>query len=197
MHSTRFSRPFEVSCHHQVLPQQPHRTAQLQSAPSVHNALEYCCKHATVTLLAATLVTGTQAPALALDGGSLRAVLRAPAEFYRSRQQSNGGAIFLRPIATSRSHLISAQASLTQGGPSAYAEALDNIRLAAMDCVVFDFEGSQRSGKHDLTTASSNQQEYKLGDPCKLRLVVKNATTLTKDASVVEEARLQMNQIIR
>ena len=72
--------------------------------------------------------------------------------------------------------------------------ALGSIRDASMECVVFDFDGS---GKQELTTATSTQQEYKLGDPCKLRLVVKNATTLTKDQELVASTEAKMQQIIR
>jgi len=118
--------------------------------------------------------------------GPLRAILRAPADFYRSRQQSNGGSIFLGPIQLSRQHLEAALNSLDgPEGSAAYAAALKSLRSASMQCA-----------GPEITTASSEGQEYKLGDPCKLRLVVKNATILTRDAALVSGARQQVTEII-
>lgn len=48
-----------------------------------------------------------------------------------------------------------------------------------------------------LSTAGSSTQEGKLGDPCALRLVVKNATTLVEDRALVQATENQMQGIIR
>ena len=117
-------------------------------------------------------------------GNPLRALVRAPAEFYRSRQQQNGGAFFLGPIQLSRQKIQSALDALE--GPEPYSDALTHLRAASLQCY-----------NTEITTAATEDQEYKLGDPCKLRLVVKNATTLTKDAALVAAAESEVKGIVR
>jgi len=145
----------------------------------------------------ASFVLATPLSAVA-DAGEhvdlLRTALRAPAEFYRSRQQINGGAMILGPIQASRQHLEVARESLKR---QEYGEALASTRAASMDCVVFNFGEDNRAGRRDLSTASSAEQEYKLGDPCKLRLVVKNATTLTRDPELIAGVKYQLQTVIR
>lgn len=151
-------------------------------------------------VLLAGLVVASPGPALAADAATdaninpLRSALKGAAQFYRSRQQANGGALLLGPIQLSRQRLETAAAAL-ENTSQEFSSALDAVRAASLDCVVFGDIAT--SGKQDLTTAFSANQEYKLGDPCKLRLVVKNATTLTKDENLVADTEAKMQQIIR
>jgi len=161
------------------------------------------CAQTAATLLAG-LAVSSPGPALAANvdaSGSSANPLRAVADFYRSRQQANGGSFFLGPIHLSRQRLESAATALQVSNSASepaeieiekYATAHQALRAASLDCIVFDFEGKQ-----DLTTAASSQQEYKLGDPCKLRLIMKNATTLTKNESLVAETEAKMQLFIR
>ena len=159
-----------------------------------------CARTAALLLSGLALSSSISPAALAADtdpaATSSNNPLRAVAEFYRNRQQANGGSLFLGPIQLSRQRLENAATAL-QGGSSdsvteKYSEALKAVRGASLDCIVFNFEGKQ-----DLTTASSSEQEYKFGDPCKLRLVVKNATTLTRDKNLVADTEAKMQLIIR
>lgn len=102
--------------------------------------------------------------------------------------------MILGPIQASRQHLEVARESLKL---QEYGEALAATRAASMDCVVFNFGEDNRAGRQDLSTASSAEQEYKLGDPCKLRLVVKNATTLTRDPELIAGVKYQLQTVIR
>ena len=121
----------------------------------------------------------------------LRSLLRGTADFYRSRQQANGGQLLLGPIQLSRQRLVAAAAAAEN---KTFVPAIESLRGASLDCIVWDFEGSKNQ---DLSTASSRTQEFKLGDPCKFRLVVKNATTLTRDAELVEATELKLQLILR
>lgn len=102
--------------------------------------------------------------------------------------------MILGPVQASRRHLEAAQESL---GREQYGQALAATRAASMECIVFDFGDDNRAGRQDLSTASSAEQEYKLGDPCKLRLVVKNATTLTRNPELVADVKYQLQTVIR
>lgn len=159
------------------------------------------CAQAAAVLLAGLVVSSPISPAFAADTNAPSSgnPLRAVAEFYRNRQQANGGSLFLGPIQLSRQRLENAATALQgsdiaseQEATEKYSTALQAVRGASLDCIVFDFEGKQ-----DLTTAASSEQEYKFGDPCKLRLVVKNATTLTRDKTLVAETEAKMHLIIR
>jgi hypothetical protein len=153
------------------------------------------CAH-TVAALLAGLAVSSPGPALA---AGIDNPFRAVADFYRTRQQANGGSFFLGPIKLSRQRLESAATALQgsnsaseQAGTENYTTALESLRAASLDCIVFNFEGKQ-----DLTTAASSEQEYKFGDPCKLRLIMKNATTLTKDEKLVAATEAKMHLFIR
>lgn len=159
------------------------------------------CGQIAASLLAG-LAVSSPGPALAAnidDTGSSANPFRAVANFYRTRQQANGGSFFLGPIQLSRQRLETAATALespdsasVQAEIENYTAALESLRAASLDCIVFDFEGKQ-----DLTTAASIGQEYKFGDPCKLRLIVKNATTLTKNEKLVAETEAKMQLFIR
>lgn len=158
--------------------------------------LESLASRSAAVLLAGSLLLGAPGPALAADGDAggnpLRSLLRGPAEFYRGRQQANGGGLLLGPLRVSQARLEAAAAALDAADVPA---ALTAVRAASMDCIVFDADAADT--KQELTTAGSSSKEYKMGDPCKLRLVVKNATTLTRDAALVADADAQMQAILR
>lgn len=152
----------------------------------LHDAASRC----TPLLLAGLVSLSTPSlAALAAEdsssSGSGTGVLRGFAQFYRSRQQSNGGQLFLGPIQLSRQRLEAALGALrSKESEDVYDAALTSLRSASMQC-------------HGPDLTSATFQEYKLGDPCKLRLVVKNATTLTKDAALVTEAETLVSKIVR
>ncbi len=151
-------------------------------------------------VLIAGLALTSPSPALAADTATATATANSPnpfravAEFYKTRQQANGGAFFLGPVQLSRQRLESAAAAVQGTEQEKYTTALEAVRTASLDCIVFDFDFE---GKKDLTTAPSSEQEYKFGDTCKYRLIVKNATTLTKDKDLVAETEAKMQLFIR
>jgi hypothetical protein len=159
------------------------------------------CTQTAAVLLAGLALSSSAGPALAANASpaadtptSSPNPFRAVAAFYKSRQQANGGAFFLGPIQLSKIRLENAVAALQSSEEMTvenYATAMESVRAASLDCIVLDFEGKQ-----DLTTAPSSEQEYKFGDPCKLRLIVKNATTLTKDKKLVAETEAKMQSFI-
>ncbi len=140
-------------------------------------------------VLAGLAMTTTPSPALAAGSNPFNAV----ATFYRERQQANGP-IFLGPIQLSRQRLETAAAALQGTEGEKYTTAMASVRAASLDCIVV---GDDFEKKQDLTTASSTAAEYKFGDPCKLRLITKNATALTKDKKLVAETEAKMVAFIR
>ena len=79
---------------------------QLQRAKAAANAEGPSTRREALWALAAAASLLAPLPAsAAADGSPLRAVLRAPYEFYRSRQQQNDGAKILAPIRASRQKL--------------------------------------------------------------------------------------------
>ena len=159
-------------------------------------------KHAATLLLTASL--SLSLPAIATATATATAddppqpppssnPIRSFANWYRQNQQKNGGTFLLGPIELSRQRLLTAADAVKLNDAPA---ALAAVRLASMDCVVFDFDKQGGGFKNDMTTASSSSQEYKLGDPCVYRLVYKNATTLTRDSTLVAVTQSNMHRII-
>lgn len=173
---------------------------QLQRAKAAANPEGPSTRREALWALAAAASLLAPLPAsAAADGSALRAVLRAPYEFYRSRQQQNDGAKILAPIRASRQKLQECLATLGGSpGSSTYAAALDSLRSASMNCYDFDVFAA---GSFEATSSLLQQKlrfaDVRIADPCTYRLIYKNATTLTQSAELVGAAGAQLDEVIR
>ena len=98
---------------------------------------------------------------------------RSVASFMKSRQLSNGATLLLKPLRTQNEQLKAAlEESMMEARDVDYQEVLRRIRAASMRCIV-PSDGFE--GRRSLTTAvdlfGRGNLEYRLGDPCVLRMV--------------------------
>jgi hypothetical protein len=106
------------------------------------------------------------------------AALSGPAEFWRSRQRANGGTKLLAPIRVAQRRLADVAASLDAAGGAptreAVTDALQALRASSLNCYVFEALPDDSFE----TRTSLATQSLGLADPCTLRLVLKNVTSL-------------------
>jgi hypothetical protein len=113
-------------------------------------------------------------------------------QFQQERQRSNGGQYLLGPLQVQKASL---EAAIIAAEAEDYPGALQATRDAGLHCIPSKFEG-----KSSLSTAVSfgnSALEYRLGDPCVLRLVLKNASRLSGDETVKMEAHERMQHLLR
>ncbi|KAK9820402.1 hypothetical protein WJX72_009982 [[Myrmecia] bisecta] len=131
---------------------------------------------------------------------ALGKVLKAPAEFLKSRQRADGGIKLLAPIRSSRMRLQEAEAALRKQNiyepdPEIYKEMLSTIRSASLNC--YTFEALDNDSIE--TRASILQRQLKIGDACTFRLIHKNVTNLltaSQDA-LKQETTTELDNVIR
>jgi|APGre2960657404_1045060.scaffolds.fasta_scaffold83863_2 hypothetical protein len=116
------------------------------------------------------------------------AALSGPAEFWRSRQRANGGTKLLAPIRVAQRRLGEVAAALDAAGAEPTREAvtgaLQGLRAASLNCYIFEALPDDTFE----TRTSLATQAFGIADPCTLRLVLKNVTSLEGPAVKAQAA---------
>ena len=79
--------------------------------------------------------------------------------------------------------------------PPLYAEVLNELRAASLNCYVYEADGMLTDGLEER--ASLLQQQLPLSDPCTFRILHKNALTLVTDPQMVHEADESLDVLVR